>query len=214
MTSNQNQSPSTPPAPATLVLASSSPRRQELIAKLGLPVLIRPSHADEDTPAGWSPARIVEELSLRKAKAVIDGAEPSDLKGDGAVSIVVGSDTIVALGDEAMGKPKNAADAEAMLERLQGRTHEVYTGVTCLELESGRVVTTHRVTRVRMRKLSKEQISRYVETGEPMDKAGAYGIQDRGALLVEGIEGDFYSVMGLPVSLLAEMLESFGIVKP
>ena len=217
MTSNETKtssSHSAEAAPATLVLASSSPRRQELIAKLGLPVIVRPSDADETTPAGWSPATIVEELSVRKAKAVAEAADPSELKGSAPLTIVVGSDTIVALDGEAMGKPKDKADAEAMLARLQGRSHEVYTGVTLLEINAGRAVTRHNVTKVRMRPLTAEQIRRYVETGEPMDKAGAYGIQGGGALLVEGIDGDFYSVMGLPVSLVAEMLEPFGIALP
>lgn len=200
-------------SPITLVLASSSPRRQELIATLGLPVHIRPSHADETTPPGWAPRKIVEELSLRKARAVAEtmGAEA----GADGTRIVVGSDTIVALEDEIMGKPKDAEDAKRMLRRLAGRVHEVYTGVTCLELGGdGRTVTSHRATKVRMRALSDEQIDRYVATGEPNDKAGAYGIQEKGSLLVEGIEGDFFNVVGLPVSLLAEMLETFGAKLP
>ncbi|WP_230986517.1 Maf family protein [Cohnella fermenti] len=196
------------------MLASASPRRQELIAKLGLPVIIRPSDADENTPPDWSPATIVEELSLRKARAVAEATDRSELAGGAPLAIVVGSDTIVALAGEAMGKPKDESDAEAMLSRLQGRSHEVYTGVTLLDPGTGRAVTRHQVTKVRMKTLSPEQIRRYVATGEPMDKAGAYGIQGGGALLVESIEGDFYGVMGLPVSLVAGMLESFDIVLP
>jgi len=198
-------------SPVTLVLASSSPRRQELIATLGLPVRVRPSLADESTPPGWAPSRVVEELSLRKAKAV---AESMEAPPAGESFIIVGSDTIVALEGEIMGKPKNEEDALGMLERLSGRTHEVYTGVTCLEPGTGKTATSHRSTKVRMRPLSSVQLARYVATGEPMDKAGAYGIQEKGALLVEGIEGDFFNVVGLPLSLLAEMLEPFGVSLP
>ncbi|WP_051318197.1 Maf family protein [Cohnella thermotolerans] len=197
-------------SPITLVLASSSPRRRELIATLGLPVHIRPSHADETTPPGWPPAKIVEGLSLRKARTVAEALEAPA----GETYIVVGSDTIVVLDGEIMGKPKDAEDAARMLARLSGRVHEVFTGVTCLEAGSGRTVTSHRATKVRMRTLTSGQIERYVATGEPLDKAGAYGIQEKGALLVEGIEGCFYNVVGLPLSLLAGMLGEFGAELP
>ncbi|MFC5468318.1 Maf family protein [Cohnella suwonensis] len=193
-----------------LVLASSSPRRQELIALLGLPVDVKPSRVGEETPADWSPARIVEELSLRKANAV---KEEIDATADGR-SIVVGSDTIVVLNGDAMGKPRDEQDALRMLGSLSGRTHEVYTGVTCIRVSDGKTSTAHRVTKVTMRKLSDDQISRYVATGEPMDKAGAYGIQEIGSLLVESIEGCYFNVVGLPVSLLAVQLEAFGITVP
>ncbi|CAM3736302.1 Maf family protein [Cohnella lubricantis] len=198
-------------SPITLVLASSSPRRRELIATLGLPVHIKPSDADESTPPDWTPALVVEQLSLRKAQAVAAALEPAE----GKRRIVIGSDTIVALAGEIMGKPKDAEDAKRMLRLLSGRTHEVYTGVTCMEAGSGgRTATSHRVTRVQFRSLTEAQIDRYVATGEPMDKAGAYGIQDKGALLVEAIEGCFFTVVGLPLSLLAQMLEPFGVELP
>jgi septum formation protein len=195
---------------STLVLASASPRRQELIALLGLPVRVLPSRVDEDTPDDWSPTRIVEGLSLRKALAVKEElTETADES-----SIIVGSDTIVVLNGKTMGKPRDEQDARDMLEQLSGAVHEVYTGVSCIRISDGRTVTSHRVTRVKMRSLSGEQISRYVATGEPLDKAGAYGIQEIGSLLVESIEGDYFNVVGLPVSLLAEMLEPFGITVP
>lgn len=198
-------------SPITLVLASSSPRRQELIATLGLPVHIKPSHADETTPSDWTPDRVVEQLSLRKAQEVAGSLEAAE----GVRRIVVGSDTIVALEGEIMGKPKDAEDAKRMLRLLSGRSHEVYTGVTCLEAgPGGKTITSHRVTKVRFRTLTEEQIGRYVATGEPLDKAGAYGIQEKGALLVDAIEGCFFTVVGLPLSLLAEMLEPFGVELP
>jgi len=198
------------PAKVELVLASSSPRRQELIALLGLPVRIRPSGAPEDTPDDWPPAKIVEELSLRKALSVRE-----ELTLDpGVSSIIVGSDTIVVLNGQAMGKPSDGQDAERMLRKLAGTTHEVYTGVSCVRASDGLTVTSHRVTKVRMRELSEDQIGRYVATGEPMDKAGAYGIQEIGSVLVESIEGDYFNVVGLPVSLLAVMLERFEVRIP
>ncbi|MFC5402091.1 Maf family protein [Cohnella soli] len=193
-----------------LVLASSSPRRQELIALLGLPVVVKPSLVGEETPADWSPAMIVEQLSLRKAEAVKDEL---DVAVD-ADAIVVGSDTIVVLNGEAMGKPSDEQDAFRMLGALAGRTHEVYTGVTCIRVSDGKTSTAHRVTKVTMRKLSDDQIARYIATGEPMDKAGAYGIQEIGSLLVESIEGCYFNVVGLPVSQLAVQLELFGITIP
>lgn len=198
------------PTHPTLVLASASPRRQELIKLLGLPVRIVPSHVDEDTPAEWSPSAIVEQLSLRKARSVAE--ELGDSSKDH--SIVVGSDTIVVLDGKVMGKPKDAEEAKSMLHLLAGRTHEVYTGVSCIRASDGASVTSHRVTHVRMRKLSDQQIARYVATGEPLDKAGAYGIQELGALLVDSIEGCYFNVVGLPVSLLAVQLEQFGITLP
>ncbi|QMV43807.1 Maf family protein [Cohnella cholangitidis] len=193
-----------------LVLASSSPRRQELISLLGLPVRIMPSQVSEETPTEWSPEEIVEGLSLRKALAVKkDLTNPAEQS-----SIIVGSDTIVVLNGQVMGKPRDEHDAREMLGKLSGATHEVYTGVTCLRVSDGKTVTSHRVTKVSMRPLSAGQISRYVATGEPMDKAGAYGIQEIGSLLVESIEGDYFNVVGLPVSLLAVLLEQFEITVP
>ncbi|MFC5529285.1 Maf family protein [Cohnella yongneupensis] len=194
----------------TLVLASTSPRRQELIRLLGLPVEIVPSNVDEDTPSDWTPEQIVEGLSRRKAFSV---QEKIAGQASGS-SIVVGSDTIVVLEREVMGKPTDTEDAIRMLKRLSGRTHEVFTGVTCVRVSDGESITSHRVTQVRMRELTDEQIKRYVATGEPMDKAGAYGLQGIGALLVESIDGDFFNVVGLPVSLVSVMLETYGISTP
>jgi septum formation protein len=194
-----------------LVLASASPRRQELISLLGLPVRILPSRVDEDTPDHWSPSQIVEGLSARKAFAVKDELLSTD---DDDSCIIVGSDTIVVLNGKVMGKPRDVREAEQMLRQLAGETHEVYTGVTCFRVTDAKTVTTHRITKVKMRNLTSDQISRYVATGEPMDKAGAYGIQEIGSLLVESIEGCYFNVVGLPVSLLAVMLEQFDVTVP
>ncbi|TJY41447.1 septum formation inhibitor Maf [Cohnella pontilimi] len=194
----------------TLILASTSPRRQELITTLGLPVMVRPSHADEKTPGDWSPDRIVEELANRKARAVWESVRGT-MK---TAAVVVGSDTIVVLDGRVMGKPKDPEEAFEMLSRLAGNTHEVYTGVSCIGLMDGQTVTNHRVTKVRMRQLSPDQIRRYVQTGEPLDKAGAYGVQGVGALLVDSLEGCYFNVVGLPLSLLAVQLEQFGVTLP
>jgi septum formation protein len=195
----------------TLILASSSPRRQELIRTLGLPVQIRPSEADEGTPEGWEPARIVEELALRKARAVWEICRHEQ---EPVSSVIVGSDTIVAVEGRVLGKPRNAEEAVDMLSLLAGREHEVFTGVCCIGVQGGETVVSHRVTKVRMRKLTPDQIRRYVATGEPLDKAGAYGIQGLGAVLIDSLEGCYFNVVGLPLSLLAVQLERFGVSLP
>ncbi|HZG87053.1 Maf family protein [Paenibacillus sp.] len=185
----------------TLILASGSPRRQELIRLLSMPVEVLPSDADETTEPDWEPARIVEELSLRKALAVRERLP------EGREGIIVGSDTIVVLDGRALGKPRDADDAASMLASLQGRSHEVYTGLALVDAATGRRAAAHQATRVWMKPMDAERIRRYIATGEPMDKAGSYAIQGIGAVLVERMEGDYFTVVGLPVSLLADMLE-------
>lgn len=188
-----------------LILASSSPRRQELIRLLGLPVEVMPSDADESVEEGWTPAQIVERLSVRKAEAV--RARIGDGRG-----LIVGSDTIVTLDGRVLGKPRDEDDAATMLRSLSGRPHQVYSGVALVDASSGRSAVGHLMTQVWMKPLDEERIRRYVATGEPRDKAGAYGIQGVGARLVDRIEGDFFNVVGLPVALVADMLESsFGV---
>ncbi|MFE5320155.1 Maf family protein [Paenibacillus sp. NPDC056579] len=190
-----------------LILASSSPRRQELIASLRLPFEIKVSDVSEDTEPGLSPAEVVEQLSSRKAAAVCEMYKEQQ-RNDG---IVIGSDTIVVLNGEILGKPKDKADAFRMLNGLQGREHYVYSGVACIDLSTGKQIVSHQVTLVYMKPLTKTQIERYIDTGEPMDKAGSYGIQGLGATIVERIEGDYFNVVGLPVSLLSDLLQQFGI---
>lgn len=194
-------------ATKTLILASSSPRRQELIQFLQLPVRICASHVSEETDDGLSPDKIVEVLSLRKAESV---AERFNDKGD-LSSIIVGSDTIVVLENHVLGKPQNEQDAIHMLESLQGKWHEVYSGVACIDLETNHKRVNHQVTKVKMKSLNASQIRRYVESGESMDKAGSYAIQGLGSLIVESIEGCYYNVVGLPLSLLSDMLAELGI---
>ena len=184
-----------------LILASGSPRRRQLLEQIGLTFVVRSSDVDESVSPGLTPAQVVESLSARKGEAVAAEAVPGDL--------VLSADTVVALDGAILGKPRDRAEAEAMLTALSGRTHQVYTGVTLLQ--DGRRLTEHEVTAVTFRPLSPEEIAAYVSTGEPMDKAGAYGIQGLGALLVERLEGDYFNVMGLPLCRLGEMLAQFGV---
>ena len=184
-----------------LILASGSPRRRQLLEQIGLTFAVRSSDVDESVSPGLTPAQVVESLSARKGEAVAAEAAPGDL--------VLSADTVVSLDGAILGKPRDRAEAEAMLTALSGRTHQVYTGVTLLQ--DGRRLTGHEVTAVTFRPLSPEEIAAYVSTGEPMDKAGAYGIQGLGALLVERLEGDYFNVMGLPLCRLGEMLAQFGV---
>jgi len=190
----------------TIILASSSPRRQELIRTLGLDPIILPSHVDESVDASMSPQEVVEELALRKALSVTD--ELADIRPG---MVVIGSDTIVVLDGEILGKPSDSDDASRMLHRLQGRAHAVYSGIACVDVATRRHTVSHRRTTVHMQPLTEDQISRYVETGEPSDKAGSYAIQGIGATFITGIEGDYFNVVGLPLNLLSELLSEFGI---
>ncbi|HEY2491865.1 MAG TPA: Maf family protein [Paenibacillus sp.] len=189
-----------------IILASTSPRRQEIIASLRIPYEIQPSHVNEDTPADWTPRQIVEGLALRKAETVYNKFSPYK-----EPCIIVGSDTIVLLDNQVMGKPNDDNEAYEMLLLLQGRTHEVYSGVACIDAMTGRTVVNHRVTSVTMKSLSAETIQSYVNSGEPSDKAGAYAIQGLGATLIDGIDGCYFNVVGLSVSLLSDMLSELGL---
>lgn len=189
-----------------LILASSSPRRQELIQALGLPYIIRVSDADETVEGKITPSGLVEVLSIRKASTVREMLEPVEKNG-----IIVGSDTVVVLQDEVLGKPADEEDSFRMLKALQGTTHQVYSGVACVDAATDKEVVSHSVTNVRMKAMSDEQIRRYIATGEPKDKAGSYAIQGIGATIVESIEGDYFTVVGLPLSLLSDMLLQFDI---
>lgn len=185
-----------------IILASNSPRRKELLGQMGIEEFkVSAPNVDESVEDGLSPARIVEELSQRKARAAAKKAGPKD--------IIIAADTVVAMDGSVLGKPRSEAGAFDMLSALSGREHHVYTGVTVLQGE--RAVTEHEETAVQFRELAPEEIRGYIATGEPMDKAGAYGIQGRGALLVSGIRGDYSNVVGLPVFRLGRMLSGFGI---
>lgn len=193
MTTNNNKK---------LILASTSPRRKELLQTLGLSFAILTSDADETTEAGLSPREIVEELAVRKASAVASRLTEG---------IVLGADTIVVLDGQVLGKPVDEADACRMLSSLQGREHTVYSGVALIDAETGRREVSHSRTQVRIRPLTDAEIKAYIATKEPMDKAGSYAIQGIGATLVEGISGDYFTVVGLPLCLTASMLARFGV---
>ena len=185
-----------------IVLASASPRRSELMHMLGFAdVIIHPAAGEEQPPKGASPEETVKALSHAKAKEVAALFDDDPL--------VIAADTIVFLDGEILGKPHSEEQAFSMLKHLSGRDHEVYTGVTVLDGE-GELCEAERSV-VHFRQLSDEEIRRYIATGEPMDKAGAYGAQEKGALFVRAIEGDFFNVMGLPVCRLGQMLAKKGV---
>jgi len=183
-----------------LVLASGSPRRASLLRMLGLRFDIVPAEVDESFLPGEPPARHAERLAREKAQAV--AAKRPD-------AIVVGSDTIVVVDDVVLGKPRGAEEAVEMLLRLQGREHRVETGVAVVA-PGGRIACAVEGVRVRFRRFDRRTASEYVATGEPLDKAGAYGIQGFGSTLVESIDGDYYAVMGLPIVRLLALLEELG----
>lgn len=181
-----------------VILASQSPRRKELMGLLFPSFQVQVSEADETLPEGIRPAQAVELLALRKAQAVAC-THPQDL--------VVGSDTVVAVDGLILGKPKDEGEAAGMLERLSGRTHQVYTGVALCLGERNQVF--HQMTQVEFAPMSREEIQWYLSTGEPFDKAGGYGIQGYGARFIKGIQGDYFTVMGLPVRGIYERLGGF-----
>lgn len=185
-----------------IILASQSPRRKELLERMGIKDFetISPN-VDESAFHGLPPEELVRHLSAEKAAAVAGRA--------GEDAIVIAADTVVALEGAVLGKPADELDAFKMLSALSGVRHQVYTGVTVCR--GGEKQTAHEVTDVTFRELSEREIEDYISTGEPMDKAGAYGIQGYGALLIQGISGDYYNVMGLPVCRLSGMLARFGV---
>lgn len=181
-----------------IILASASPRRQELLKYIVPEFRIIPADIDETLPGDISAGKSAEFLAVKKAKHV-SGKNPG--------SIVIGSDTVVIIDGEILGKPRDPSDAERMLRKLSGKTHSVITGVC---LCCGNFTDSFSCeTRVKFFPITDKEIRNYIATGEPMDKAGAYGIQGKGCLLVESIEGDFFNVVGLPASLLKRRLESF-----
>lgn len=187
-----------------IILASASPRRRELLETAGIPFSVCPSKAEENITTR-EPGKAVEELSEQKCREVFERTE-----GD---VLVIGADTVVAASGEILGKPKDRQEAERMLSSLQGNSHEVYTGVTFMERENGteRSRTFHEKTRVTFYPMTKAEIQSYIETGEPMDKAGAYGIQGKALIFVKEIQGDYNNVVGLPVARLYQELKEMGL---
>ncbi len=189
------------------ILASNSPRRRELLEQVGLRFEVLASHGEEIITKQL-PYEIVEELSYQKASEVSQKYLQSVSADKNDTTVIIGADTIVAYEGEIMGKPKDKSDAVRMLARLQGKTHQVYTGVTLIinSPEGQNTVTFHEKTSVSIYPVSRERIDAYVATGEPMDKAGAYAIQGRFAAYVKGIDGDYNNVVGLPVARLMNEL--------
>ncbi|MGQ9823687.1 MAG: Maf family protein [Desulfotomaculales bacterium] len=183
-------------------LASTSPRRQALLKQLGIPFTVLARPVDEDVAGKVPFSRLVEILAYRKAEAAA---------GEVAGGVVIGADTVVACRGQVLGKPSSAEEAEKMLGFLSGKEHEVFTGLAVIQKPSLRKAVAHERTKVRFRPLTREEIKRYVATGEPMDKAGAYAIQGLGAIFIEKIEGCYFNVVGLPLALLARLLREFGL---
>lgn len=202
-----------------IILASGSPRRKELLEQMGLTFEVCPAKGEEVITT-TIPSDVVAELSRQKAEEIAGGilswiengckkelSCPQDV-------LVIGADTVVAFEGKILGKPKDEADAKRMLSMLSGNTHSVFTGVTFVFIDqSGKTgeYTFYEKTDVTMYDMSEEEIERYIATGEPMDKAGAYGIQGKGAIYIQGILGDFYNVMGLPIGKLYQELRKLGI---
>lgn len=192
----------------SLILASSSPRRQELLREIGIPFQVHAANINEDQIAGESPIDYALRLAREKAQAVA-AQYPQ--------SYVLGADTIVVLNGEVLGKPKDYADAARMLRLLSGRAHEVTTAVSLITpsaIAQGMLAETHAsTTKVYFRAIAEAEIQQYVAGGEPMDKAGAYAIQGGASRWTDRIEGEFSNVVGLPLSLVTEMLKTTGLMK-
>jgi len=186
----------------SIILASASPRRQQLLTQLGLKFTVEPSYLDETPDFTMDFGSLVAKIAFNKAMAVASKHKEG---------LVIGADTIVVLDDKILGKPGTYKEAEAMLSSLSGRWHRVFTGLSLVDVATMRYLNEFEESRVKFKVLSSEEIHNYIKTGEPMDKAGAYGIQGKGALFVEKIEGDYYNIVGLPLFKLSKMLKQFDI---
>lgn len=183
-----------------MILASASPRRAQLLSALEIPFSVRPSSAPEPPPTpgdAQNPGAYVERLARLKAAAIDEDA------------LILAADTVVVLNDQILGKPTDKSDARAMLRKMRGQTHRVFTGV-CVA-RGDQIRNAHETTAVTFGEFSDEFVDAYVATGEPLDKAGSYGAQGKGALLVSRIEGDYWNVVGLPLFRLSQMLREFGV---
>ncbi|MBQ4573767.1 MAG: septum formation inhibitor Maf [Clostridia bacterium] len=185
-----------------IILASASPRRRELLSRMGIEFDIKVADVDEQVNFALTPEELVSGLALRKARAVADTVNAAD-------TLIIAADTVVAKDGVILGKPNDEADAEKMLRMLSGATHQVLTGMAILT--GDRLLLHTECTEVHFRALENCEIDAYIATGEPMDKAGAYGIQGIGGLFVSGISGDYYNVVGLPICKLCTMLRECGV---
>jgi septum formation protein len=188
-----------------LILASSSPRRQQFLHELGIDFSVEVKEIDESCEAGETPERVVKRLAEAKA---------AEMARQFPNAYVLAADTVVAIDDEILGKPKNSADAERMLKRLSGRWHEVWSGFSIQKPADSLCVQQAVRTKVLFRELTEDLCRAYVLTGEPLDKAGGYGLQGRGGFLVEKIKGSYSNVIGLPVAQVIDIMLQYGIIVP
>ena len=187
----------------TIILASSSPRRKDLLEQIKMSFKIIPSNVEENIGLlKGAPTDKVEELATMKARDVANGLNEG---------LVLGADTIVVIGDEILGKPKDDDDAFYMLSKLSGKEHQVITGLALIDIKTNTIRIAHETTYIRFRELSSDMIRNYINSGEPQGKAGSYAIQGIGAVLVEEIRGCYSNVVGLPLTRLSKMLEDFKI---
>lgn len=186
-----------------IILASESPRKKEILSKLGLQFEVMSSDYEEDMNAVSDPKELAKFLSMNKAKSVAEKITDE--------ALIIAADTFLVHEGKLLGKPHTKDDARMMLRSLSGKTHNVITGIALIDTKTKKRSSDISQTKVTMKTLSDEEIEGYINTGEPLDKAGAYAIQGIGAVLIEKIEGDFYTVMGLPLSLLGQKLKEFGV---
>jgi septum formation protein len=186
----------------TIILASASPRRKELLQKIGLRFEIEPSGYEEEIHAELDPNEVVLQISIKKAQSV--AAKHKD-------AVIIAADTIGVIGNKILGKPHTENEARKMLKEISGKAHSVITGFTVLDTATNKIFSRTINTKVYVKNLTTDEIDAYVKTGEPLDKAGAYAIQGLGSLIVERIEGDYYNVVGLPLAALTEAMKEFGI---
>lgn len=189
---------------AKIILASGSPRRKELFEKLQIPFVVEVSNYEEDMNLKLKPLELAKELSRGKAEAVADKHKNEEV-------IIIGADTFVVLKNKILGKPRTTEKAKEMIKEMSGKAHSVITGFTIINSKSGKKVSKAVESKVYFRKLTDKEIEDYVRTGEPLDKAGAYAIQEFGSVLIERIEGDYTNIVGLPLAPLIEGLKKFGI---
>lgn len=182
-----------------IILASASPRRKKLLEQIGLKFTVKVSDIDENNVPNLPPEKLAEYLSLKKAKK---------LAKEYPKSTIIGADTLIVCNKKILGKPKSKQNAKEILKKLRGRMHVIITGVTVIKAR--KIQTSHVSTKVYFKKLTDDEINAYIKTGEPMDKAGAYGIQEKGVLFVERIDGDYPNVVGLPLVLIDKMLKELG----
>jgi septum formation protein len=188
----------------TIILASGSPRRKELLEKLQIPFVVEVSNYEEDNNLKLKPLELAKTLSSGKAETVAQKHKGEDV-------VIIGADTFIVLDNKILGKPHTPEKAKEMIKEMSGRDHSVITGFTIIDAKSGKKVSKAVESKVYFRKLTDEEIDAYVRTGESLDKAGAYAIQEAGSILIEKTEGDYTNIVGLPLPALIEELKKFGI---